>query len=196
MWREPQLPLLFTNRSEAVMPAKKKETRKHDQPQYKRWMNMNQRCYNPNIRGCNERRALGVKVDPLWSKENPEGLNNFTMWVEEQLKEIPELRDVEYRVIRSDLTKDYGPHNCFLGTVQAATQKRMTSVLNEQLVVDMRKYKRANPDASLAMMEKLFNQHYVNISRCLRGITWNSVDHIEAPIPKFGTNKEEDEHYA
>jgi hypothetical protein len=173
------------------MPANKKETRKHDHPQYKRWMSMNQRCYCPTVRGCNERRALGVKVDPVWSQENPEGLNNFAAWVEEKLKEKPELRDIEFRIIRSDLTKDYGPNNCILGTPQAATQHRVTSVLNEDLVITMRRHKRANKDASLAEMEKLFGQSQVNISRALRGITWSSVDHIEPPIPKFGSLKQE-----
>jgi len=178
------------------MPAHKKETRKHDHPQYKRWLSMNQRCNNPSIRGCNERRALGVKVDPVWEQDNPEGLNNFTMWVEEKLKETPELRSVEYRIIRTDLSKNYGPNNCILGTPQEATQHRVTSVLTEELVIAMRRHKRANPDTSLAQMEKLFGQHQVNISRCLRGITWDSVNHIEAPIPKHGSIKEDkqDEH--
>lgn len=167
------------------MPAHKKEVTKYDHPQYKRWMSMNQRC-SSKVAKEDERRSLGVKVDPVWAQDNPEGLANFAAWVEEKLKEKPELRNIEFRIIRTDLKENYGPDNCVLGTPQAATQHRVTSVLNEELVISMRRHKRINPDASLAAMEKLFGQTYVNISRCLRGITWSSVNHIEAPIPKHG----------
>lgn len=183
---------IFTNRSEAEMPAYKKEITRYDHPQYKRWCSMNQRCLNPE-KVEHERRSPHVKVEPIWAQDNPDGFFNFVKWIEAKLVEKPELKDAEYRIIRIDLKKDYGPDNCKLGTQQAATQHRVTSVLTEELVIKMRRYKRANPDASLTGMEKLFEQSYVNISRALRGITWSSVNHIEPPIPKFGTVEQEQE---
>lgn len=175
------------------MPAHKKEMMRHGHPQYKRWCSMNQRCLNPT-KVENDRRSPHVKVEPIWAQDNPDGFSNFVKWIESQLVEHPELKDAEYRIIRQDLKKDYGPNNCRLGTQQAATQHRVTSVLNEALVIEMRRYKRANPDASLTGMEKLFGQSYVNISRALRGITWSSVNHIEPPIPKFGSTEQEKHH--
>ena len=173
------------------MPAKV-ENPKHDHPHYRRWSNMIQRCYNPNIRCQNERRAAGIEVESVWHHDNPEGLENFGKWVEGKLAEAPDVRDTEYRITRNDRSKHYGPDNCRLATAQEVCQNRFTSVLTADLVIKMRRHKRANPDCSLAEMEKLFDQTYVNISRCLRGITWSSVNHIELPIPKHGSTKEKE----
>jgi hypothetical protein len=153
---------------------------------------MIQRCYNPNIRCYNERRASGIEVEHVWSHLNPDGLANFAKWVEEKLAEKPEIRDTDYRITRNDRKKNYGPDNCRLATPQEVCQNRFTSVLTADLVIKMRQYKRQNPKATLRTMELMFDQTAVNISRALLGVTWSSVNNIEPPLPKRGTVKEEE----
>ncbi len=166
------------------MSAHKKEFAKHHQEHYKRWSGMIQRCDNPNNRSFIERRSKGVCVDAVWCANNPEGLANYCKWVNEQLEKHPEFKNSEFRVARIQSELNYGPGNCVLMSHVDITRHRISSVLNVSVVVEMRRYKKANPHASLAEMEIKFKFSQANISRALRGISWSNADELEAPLPK------------
>lgn len=165
------------------MPAKK-EIRKHDQEHYKRWMGMIQRCYSPSKRTKDERRTPGIVVEPVWAPENPDALFNYAKWLNEELLKHPEIVDNAFRVARKDLTKNYGPDNCQLTTHADITRHRSTTVMDVEVVVAMRRFKRANPSTTLLEMEIKFGFSQANISRSLRGISWSNADVQEAPLPK------------
>lgn len=169
------------------MPAKK-EAPKYEQPHYRRWCGMIQRCTNANNVGYMRRGARGIKVDPLWSADNPEGFLNFSRWVETEMLKDPVLAKTNFKITRMDLDLDYSPSNCRMASARAVCQNRATSVLDTDTVVAMRRYKKSNPDATLSEMELVFQHEHVNISRALRGITWSSVNVIEAPVKKYGVH--------
>jgi hypothetical protein len=169
------------------MPAEKKEFPKHDNEYYKRWMGMIQRCFHPTTRSDNERRKQGITVENVWLPENPNALSNYSKWLKEKLVKHPEITNNSYRVARIDLTKNYGPNNCKLTTHAYITRHRSTTVMNVETVVLMRRFKRANPLATLVEMEVMFGFSQVNISRSIRGITWANANEQEPPIPKHET---------
>lgn len=180
------------------MPVKN-ELSKYSHEHYKRWIGMIQRCRNPNSTSFKERRAKGIDIVPEWAPENPQGLYNYAKWITAELVKFPEMVGTDFRVLRLDVTKDYGPDNCQLATHTEITRKRISTILNVNVVVEMRRYKKQNPSATLADMEALFHFSQANISRSLRGISWSNADVIEAPLPKqepfrkkFRTNAREE----
>ncbi len=133
-----------------------------------------------------------------WHKSNPHGVTNFMSWVEAQLKIMQEKAPAQYdptkyKVVRNNIDLDFSPDNCSLSTNDASCQKRITSVLNFNIVVNLRKYKKLNPSASLSEMRKLFNHSIENISRALRGITWSNVDSVETPVESIKQQRKKHE---
>lgn len=170
--------------------AGKVDIKVHDFPYYRRWSGIVQRTTNANNRGFRTIGARGSGIDFIWHPNNKDGLYNFCNWVKEQLKINPKFQNTKFRITRKDINKNYGPTNCHLVAAVKVCQNRVTSVLNEKIVVDMRRYKRQNPEATLLdIAAKFEHDSEVNISRCLRGITWATVNEIEPPIPKKANKK-------
>jgi hypothetical protein len=169
------------------MAAAKKDVCIHNHPHYRRWSGIVQRTSNCKNRGYKQIGARKITMAREWAPCNPFGLANFGEWVEKQLAIQPEFKGVDFKVTRKDINKDYTPTNCFLALAVKVCQNRATNVLNEELVIKMRRYKRLHPDATLFdLAAKFEHDSQVNISRCLRGITWSSVNSIEPPILKKG----------
>lgn len=160
--------------------------KKHDRKHYRRWSGIIQRCYNPKNRGFEQHGGVGIAIEHVWSHLNEKGLVNFSKWVEKELAKQPAMVKVCFQVTRKDLKKNYGPNNCKLVIPAVVSQSRFNNVLTFEIVVAMRQYKKKNPSATLATMELAFDQHQVNISRALRGVTWSNVNETEAPIKKRG----------
>jgi hypothetical protein len=166
------------------MSAKQVSPKYHHE-HYKRWVGMIQRCYNPNNRSFEERRKKNVLIDLVWHPDNPAGLDNYANWINAELLKHPELNKEEFRVARIKQDKNYGPDNCHLITHVDITRDRITTVLCVDKVVEMRRFKKENPGATLLEMEIKFGFSQANISRALRGVSWTNADKIEAPLPKF-----------
>ena len=166
------------------MAAPKKENANYLKEHYKRWSGMVQRCTNPNSPSFPDRRKKNVKIDPVWAHENPDGLSNYIEWINAELLKHPEFANSEFRVSRIKSELDYSPTNCQLMSHVDITRSRISSVMNVDVVVTMRRYKRANPGASLAEMEIKFGFSQANISRSLRGISWSNANEQEPPLPK------------
>jgi len=154
-------------------------------PLYSRWNSLVQKCYNPNNRHYDNYGARGIRFDDVWSPSNPEGSRNFIRWLQARLDEKPELAKLGFMLHRPNVNSNFGPENCELGDKALVTQSRTTGVLSFQMVVNMRKYKRANPAASLLQIQRVFDTKIStnNISRALRGACWANVNEVEPPIP-------------
>ena len=149
---------------------------------YRRWIALNDRCNNPDHKSYATYGGRGIKVDPIWSIRTEAGYDDFHIWVEAELKKHPELIDQAFKVGRKDITKDFSPENCLLGTNETVCQNRSHTTLTFEKVVEIRQYGKANPTITLRTMADIFKQTLPNISRCLRGITWSNVDAVEEPL--------------
>lgn len=147
---------------------------------YWRWITIHNRCYNKQNVAYSSYGAKGVGVDQVWHKDNPEGMYNFLEWLDNKLKE--QNNPQKYTVTLDDRTKNYGPTNCSVSTQQAAVQRRAMNCYYAEQVVAMRRYKRADPDATLEDMVAVFGGTVSSLSRALMGVTYSNVDAIEPPI--------------
>ena len=166
------------------MAAKKLPITKASQPHYKRWMSMIQRCYNLSSRSSKERRRLNICVETVWHHENPEGYKNYETWLDKKIQEHPEFSKTEFRVALIDVTKHFGPNNCKLTTHCAIARERSTNVLTKELVIEMRRAKRADPYMLLETLVEKYEVSGASISRSLRGLSWANANSEEPPLKK------------
>lgn len=163
----------------------------HDHVNYKRWMNMIQRCYCITNSRYQTHGAVGIQVCQNWHHDNPEGLQNFVAWFAtreaDYLKENPTHVGKEIIVCRIDQKQHFTPDNCELVLNGAQQSRRAGTVLTEKIVIAMRAYRRLNPDVMLTFICDLFDVSLANGSRAIRGLTWKTVDPIEPPIKKHFT---------
>ena len=176
-------------------------------PHFRRWSSFVQRCFNPKNTNYAVYGARGITIADVWSPLNPEGANNFITWMTEHeqqfFKNHPEHRGKRIEVGRLDIDKGYSPENCVIRPFASGNQKRRHVKLTERIVIKMRQHKKREPKITLRELRDtyckptkvkkrvngkpttvLVKLPLVNISRALRGITWKTVDAIEAPIQK------------
>lgn len=158
-------------------------------PYFRRWSSLVQRCYNPKSTHYRFYGGRGIRVDDIWHPANPLGVKNFLSWLDQEVTifwhQHPTETQRKIEVARRDVTKNYAPENCLIRFVGETSCFRRSSVLTAEVVIEMRRYKKRNPDATMSEMALIFNATIENISRAIRGITWGRVDHIEAPLPKY-----------
>ena len=155
-------------------------------PQYRRWSNFIQRCYNEKNPSYKTYGAIGIGIDEEWHPNNPQGFENFRQWIEAEIAKKPVLyvdgKPLVYDVVRKDVTKNYGSGNCILEPEGSGAQFRRTSVLSVQQVVELRRRKRTSPLISLGQFERETGISGPIISRALRGVTWAAANAIEPPL--------------
>ena len=144
-------------------------------------MIIHNRCYNKKNQAYSSYGAKGVVVEWEWHKDNPNGLYNFLEWIETKLKEVGNPQ--KYIIALEDQTKNYGPSNCIITTQQHAIQRRAMNCYTSDQVVEMRKYARANPEATLEAIVAIYGGTISSLSQALTGTTYSNVDAIEPPIP-------------
>ncbi|BDD79772.1 hypothetical protein [Burkholderia phage FLC9] len=148
---------------------------------YWRWMIIHNRCYKEKNPAYSSYGAKGIRVDWEWHRDNPEGLYNFLEWLETKLKEAENPQ--KYVVALQDQTKNYGPNNCILTTQQVAIQRRAMNRYTSDQVVEMRRYAKANPHATLEDIAAIYGGTTSSLSQALTGTTYSNVDALEPPIP-------------
>ena len=74
---------------------------------YKRWLDMHQRCENPNNRRYKDWGGRGIKVCDRWHKDNPDGFMNYI----KDIELLGDRLDNTYTLDRIDNDKDYSPDN-------------------------------------------------------------------------------------
>lgn len=163
----------------------------HKHEHYRRWMNMIQRCYCVSNGRYNTHGAVGIQVCQEWHHHNPEGVKNFIDWCN--------ARFVEYRrhntpqsnkdviVCRIDQEKHFTPDNCELKECGSQCNRRPDNVLTKEIVINMRRYRRLNPDSTLTFICELFDVSLANGSRAIRGLTWKCANSEEPPIAEHFT---------
>lgn len=154
-------------------------------PHYNRWNNIHQWCYNKRCKDYSRLGGVGIEVDAEWSKDNPKGMENFINWLEEELKQHPEINPKRFNLGRRDKTKNFGPANCMLCTQAESVQARKSAPLTAEKVVEARRYKKAHPQTTLKELSKMFGVAEGTMSELLRGVQWANVNDIEPPLPKF-----------
>ena len=83
---------------------------------YRRWIDMNNRCYNANHPDYKDYGGRGIKVAPEWQKAA--GPEAFCAWMDANLKECPEGSSLD----RKDNELGYEP-----GNLQWATSREQNS---------------------------------------------------------------------
>jgi hypothetical protein len=167
-------------------------------PQYKRWRSIVQRCTEPTNKSYKCYGARGIKVDYIWSHENPEGLKNFIKWIEPAievyLKENPILRKQGKRleVGRKDVDKNFNPDNCEIRPFGETTHLcRRSTTLDREKVIELRRLKRMNPDVTLEELGSMYDVSGATISRALHGVTWACVNDTEKPLSLYDDGDQE-----
>jgi len=149
---------------------------------YNRWRGMLDRCYNENYHHFATIGGRGIRVAEIWVNTNPKGLENFGNWVEIQFALKPEIAEIDYKIYRLDNAKDFSPDNCVIGSPQQAVQKRISTILDFDTVVELRRLKRRDPEISVRGLARLHNVTSTAMSSALRGLTWANVNAVEPPI--------------
>lgn len=92
---------------------------------YARWNNMNRRCSCEKALCYTNYGGQGIKVDPEWNRDNPQGFINFFEWYITKLKAIP-ANDLKsfFKVIRRDVKGNFGPANCFITSKSTVREPR------------------------------------------------------------------------
>lgn len=148
---------------------------------------MIQRCYNAKDKDYPDFGGKGITMCSEWDRRNPKGAANFIHWLDAEVSKLPENKRGAFFVVRRDTTLGYSPENCFLTDEQWHCRPRPDMVLTFDKVVELRQYKRSNPAVSIRSMCKIFGiDHVFTLSRCLKGITWSSVNAKEPPIHDLG----------
>lgn len=154
---------------------------------------MNQRCDSEYDTSYRHYGGRGIKVEWCWNRENFNGVFNFMLWFEQEwirfTTKDPRNAHRRFEVGRRDVNKSFGPENCYLRVFGTGAETRRTAVLNREIVIAMRRHKRANPDDTLKEMEKVFGVSVPNISRALRGVLWSCCNATEPPIPRAEYNR-------
>lgn len=162
-------------------------------PYFRRWSSIVQRCYNPNSNAYTAYGARGITLEFVWNPCNPDGVKNFLTWVDYEVAIYlflhPQHKKHKLEVGRKDVMKNFAPTNCEIRVLGDSTHFRRTGALTFDIVVEMRQYKRRNPEATLTEMAHLYGQSIENISRAIRGITWAIVNSTEPPLERFGAVK-------
>ncbi len=128
---------------------------------YRSWLNMRNRCYNPNVPSYKSNGSKGVKVCAEWRN----GYISFRKWA---LKN-------GYReglaLCRKDVKKNYTPENCFFGKFAHVTFNRTTTKMSWDKVRNIRKlYK----DGIMYQdqLSKKFKISQSSINRIVNNISW------------------------
>lgn len=165
-------------------------------PYYDRWNAMVQKCFSPNNKNYKYYGERGIGVHPDWHPDNPQAVANFVDWFVDQVylyrKEHgvdPDFRAIKF--MRRKMDQDFSPTNCFLGDRILAVQSRTHGKLTFNLVVQLRRFKRANPKATLQLIRDTFDlkTSMSTISRALIGDGWSNVNTVEAPVTRHLCNE-------
>jgi hypothetical protein len=148
---------------------------------YSRWMTINRRCEDPRSYDYPYYGAQGYSVAWEWSRQNPDGYTNFATWLEAQLKlqTNPQCRNVTLKPGE----KVYSANNCTLATRQELVQDGGRTTLTQANVIALRALKKQEPKIRLTdIIERLgLDVSVPVVSNALRGITFQNLDHLEAP---------------
>lgn len=154
-------------------------------PHYRRWNSFVSRCYNPKDLAYKAYGARGICVCEAWAPHNPDGVGNFLRWVDAEIAKAPELattKDAVFEVVRKNVDGDFSPDNCTLQAEGAGVRIRRTTVLTEELVISLRKKMKEEQRPTLEHLQQSTGVTVASLSRCLRGLSWSSVDKLEAPL--------------
>lgn len=164
--------------------AKPKKYQYPDDPTravYHRWASINRRCSDPRCHDYPLYGALGLSVEWVWHRDNPDGYPNFANWLGEQLKIQTDPLRRNVTLLPGKIT--YSPEHCTLATRQELVQGGAQARLTTDTVLALRALKRAQPHLRLIdLIEQLgLNISLPVASNALRGITFKNLDELEAP---------------
>lgn len=152
-------------------------------PFYYRWMVIRQRCYSVNSRDYRLYGGRGIKMAEEWQPGNSRGAINFYEWLERALMLLG-VEDVsKVDIGRRDRDGDYSPDNCVLRTRIETQIQRRNVTLTRDCVIGARKLAKKRHDLTVREIAIIYNCSQEAMTSALRGRTWKSINHIEAPCP-------------
>lgn len=131
------------------------------------------RFYEHWLAVVKQSRNEGVPLEPLWSPHSGTGARYFVAWCEVQYKKTLYSR---FRVVRKDPLLGFVKDNCYL--------EELVSYLSRDDVIFMRKLAKSQPSITLQKLATMFGTSRATVSKAIRGISWKSLNAVEAPVTK------------
>ena len=128
---------------------------------YRRWIEIRNRCYNPNNQGYKNYGAKGIKVCREWR----ENYQPFKDWA------LNHGYQEDLDLCRQDVKRDYAPGNCYFAEDAHSTRRRTTTIMNWNKVRNVRQlYK----DGSMSQDQigKIFKICPSTVSRIVNNKLW------------------------
>lgn len=130
--------------SETKLPNRR---RLHDEPIYRTWTNMHNRCYSTTNKQYKDYGGRGIRVDEIWHDSV-----NFIRWSDSNPKPSP-----AHTLDRLDNDRGYGPTNCAWRTrTQQNRNSRHFNTLTSIADASLRAAARGR-NMSVRMKDKLYN---------------------------------------
>lgn len=128
---------------------------------YRRWIEIRNRCYNPNNPGYKNYGSKGIKVCIEWRKN----YQPFKEWA------LNNGYREELDLCRQDVTRDYLPENCYFAEDAHSNRRRTTTIMDLDKVRNVRQlYK--DGGMSQDQLSKKFKVSQSTISRIVNYKMW------------------------
>ena len=136
-------------------------------------------CYQPSNRSFHLYGARGIRVDWEWDRDNPLGFHNYTVWLDNELREFRRHHaDKKFVVTRRDKKKNFSSDNCIVVTWDYANQHHCRVKLNLELVIKIREYARTYANHSLVEIGAVFNINKSTVFRALSAKHWKEANSV------------------
>ena len=155
----------FKKHGDPLYERERNEICKSNYPiEYKTWMSIKERCYNPNIKNYHRYGGRGIIICDEWK-------NNFqAFFLYIGKKPFPDAL-----IDREDNDGNYEPGNCRWVTAAESAHNRSTNKVNWDIVREIRKrYK--NEKITQRKLGILYNVGYTFIGKIVNNKTWKESD--------------------
>ena len=140
----------------------------YQDPLYSRWQTAVNRYLRKNSPVYINQDGRSLTMAKSWQPPDKHGFVAFKAWVDEELRRHPEITPDNFRILKKDKAKEFGPENCYLyqyGTGPRAGSREPKKVSVVQSPFEPRELERpeyqivispVSKTAGLDLLERLF----------------------------------------